>query len=144
MKVHTNVLTRDNFFEAADEAGVTINSISEHGSRSHARSFNVYLEGSSSRQSNGRDHKAATWDEWGHFMSILYTEDRDAMWGSKAWGYQNVDDFNFQTQNRFECGTPASDPHAQHKWQYDHALSNPLSGVSRHYCTGCSAQTARR
>lgn len=142
MRLHTDTITSQQIYHVANTFGVSVNELSSHGSRSHDHAFDVYLEGSSNRQSNGRDHKAATWDEWGMIMAALYVIDPDAMWGSKAWGYKNVHDFHTQTCDRFANGVPA-DLHTQHKWQYDHARSMPLSDVAYHYCTGCTARMRR-
>lgn len=138
MKLHSAKITSADVYAAARRAGVSVNELTEHGSRSHGTAFSVYLEGSSPRQSNGRDHKAATWDEWGMVMADLYRIDPNAMWGSKAWGYTNADDFHDKTQNRFAKGMPY-DLHTQHKWQYSHRYSRPLSDTPYYECTGCSA-----
>jgi hypothetical protein len=111
MKLHTDNILSGDLYAAAREAGVMIESTARVGSRSHDHGFEIYLSGSSSRMSNGRDHKAATWDEWGVFMAALYRLDTNAMWGSKAWGYEGQSDFNMQTQYRFTEGMP-TDTHA--------------------------------
>lgn len=142
MRLHTDKITRADILNACARAGVVANSLTQNGSRSRARAFDLYLEGSSNRQSNGRDHKAATWDEWGMVMADLYTLDPEAMWGNKSWGYSDAEDFHLKTQNRFLNGMPY-DLHTQHKWTYDYHASMPLSDVAFHYCTGCSARTRR-
>jgi hypothetical protein len=132
MKLHSDKITSADIYAAARRAGVSVNELTEHGSRSHGKAYSVYLEGSSSRQSNQRDHKAATWDEWGMVMADLYRIDPDAMWGSVRWGYTDEADFHLKTQNRFTNGMP-----------YDYKHSMPLSDVAFHYCTGCTARTRR-
>lgn len=140
MKLHTDRINAGEVFDAAREAGVTIHGFAQVGSRTHARGFIVYLEGSSTRQSNGRDHKAATWDEWGVFMAALYRLDYSARWGTNTkWGYRDAADFHWQTSERFRHGIP-QDTHAQHKWQYSHKKASALGGVSVHECTRCSAE----
>lgn len=142
MKLHSAKITSADVYAAARRAGVSVNELTEHGSISHGKALSVYLEGSSSRQSNQRDHKAATWDEWGVVMADLYTIDPDAMWGNPRWGYTSAEDFHTKTQNRFAEGMP-HDMHMQHKWVYDYQRSLPLSDVAYHYCSRCSATTRR-
>jgi hypothetical protein len=142
MKLHTDKITRADLYNAARYAGVSLNEVTEQGSRSRAGGFQVYLEGSSNHQSNGRPHKAATWDEWGIFMAYLYEIDPVAMWGNKSWGYSDVEDFNRKTQDRFTKGIPY-DLHTQHKWSYDYQRSRGFGGQVYHNCTGCSASTYR-
>ena len=141
MRLHTDTITRQDVQNVADSLGLTLHDFDEKGSRSHSRAFVIYLEGSSNRDSNGRDHKAATWDEWGMFIAELYKIDDTAMWGSKAWGYKDSSDFHRQTCDRFV--TRPTDLHIQHKWVYDYQNSQPFSGVSVHKCNGCSAGMRR-
>ncbi len=138
MKLHTNHINAGEVYDASREAGVIIHGFSQVGSRSHARGFTIYLEGSSTRQSNGRDHKAATWDEWGVFMAALYRLDNGATWGSKSYGYRDASDFHWQTSERFRHGMP-QDTHTQHKWVYSYEKSSPLGGVRVQGCNRCSA-----
>jgi hypothetical protein len=87
----------------------------EHGSRSHARAFDVILEGNSGRRANfGGTHEAATWDEWGIFLNSVFDTDPEA----KTSYYKNEDDFHWQTNGRFEFLTVA-DAHKSHKWEFD-------------------------
>jgi len=142
MDLHTDNILSGDLYAAAREAGVTIESAGLHGSRSHDHKWSIYLSGSSNRYSNGRDHKAATWDEWGVFMAALYRVEAAARWGTKSFGYADAWDFHQKTQDRFSHGAP-QDMHTQHKWQYDYNLSSPLADIAYHYCTGCSARTRR-
>ena len=143
MRLHTDKITSADIYAAALRIGVTIHDFEETGSKTRDHAFTLYLEGSSPRQSNGRSHKAATWDEWGAFMGWLYTVDPEAVWGSAAWGYQNAQDFHWKTANRFVDGVVPVDTHAQHKWVYDSQNSKPLSDIAEHYCNKCSARTRR-
>jgi len=146
MKLHTDTLTYGDVWDAARGLGLFLDVLTEHGSRSRDHAFEVTLSGSSSRKSqagNG-DYPAATWDEWGALMGALYLIDPKAIWGSaKGWGYKDAADFNRQTQWRFSEGIVPADTHQQHRWQYDHATSSPLSDIARHYCTKCSARMER-
>lgn len=122
MRLHTNILTRDDLYKAtADLPGVSIKA-TEHGSRSHARGFEVHLTGTSNSRPNREhwaDEYAATWDEWGVAIARLYDIDPDAVWGGvKNPIYDGSDDFHFQTGYRFEGGQMPKDTHKRHNWQY--------------------------
>jgi hypothetical protein len=140
MRLHTNLITRHDLSAAARATGVILRDVTEHGSRSHDHAFNFYLEGDSNHQSNGRDHKAATWDQWGMFIANLYRVDYQATFGPAKTGYRDASDFHWQTGERFK-GYVLPNSHRQHKWVYDYQNARPLGGVTQHYCNGegCSA-----
>lgn len=142
MRLHTYTISRSDVLDAAARFGLTVPVLTEHGSRTHDHAFEIQLSGSSTRQAQSNQWNAATWDEWGAFMGDLYTRDPDARWGTSSWGYADSADFDRKTCGRFRDGMP-HDTHPQHKWQYDHATSSPLSDIARHYCTKCSARTER-
>jgi hypothetical protein len=115
--------------------------ITQHRSRTHARAFEVQMEGNGSVASQYRTNtdgtKAATWDEWGVLIGRLYVLDPDAIWGGKANPiYQSAEHFHWETGNRFrptratlrsdqdgntyttqDVVLPA-DTHKRHKWEY--------------------------
>lgn len=127
MRLHTNVLTYGDVVNAARAAGV-IWKITEQGSRSHARSFDVSLRGDSRRDAMFAwkvDHiggtKAATWDQWGVFFGALYRLDPYMVAGGtkKRPHYADNTDFQLRTFARFrEAGFPA-DAHGDHTFRYD-------------------------
>ena len=113
---------------------------SEYSSRTHARAVEVTLFGDSSRGPNsgfyGMDNgdKAATWDQWGMFLSALFEVDPAArVGGAKNPIYIDRDHFHWSTGGRY-LGTPDDDGvrrvhaptgtfltagkgyHRQHKW----------------------------
>lgn len=136
MDIHTDLIRSGDLYEAALAAGVFIESARLSGSRSRDHKWSVYLSGSSNRMSNGRDHNAATWDEWGAFLHRLYLIDDTAKVGRV---YDNFADFRRKTGNRFDNGMPA-DTHNQHKWVYDYERSSPF-GDRVLTCNSCSAHT---
>ena len=121
--------------------GVGISALTEHGSRTHDRAFEVQLSGDSSRGPNsgryGMDDwsdKAATWDQWGLFLSVLFEVDPAArVGGAKNPIYIDRDHFHWSTGGRY-LGTPDDNGvsridaptgtfltagkgyHRQHKW----------------------------
>lgn len=99
----------------------------EHRSRTHPRSFEIQL---GSRDYSpipepvnryGRTQKtrrrgqngdwAATWREWGWFMTEVFSADPGARWGARPrhdgrdharWGYFDREDFHRKTNHEFE------------------------------------------
>ena len=147
MRIHTS-LTWQQMHDALTAAGAPISfeTLTDHGSRTHPRSFEVRLEGSGGRNNTGHfgagDYNGATWDEWGAFFGALYDLDPDARCGgtSKRPVYARADHYHFVTGHRFHRvehvkGSPTylpADTHPRHNWGHD-------SG--RLYCRkeGCSA-----
>ena len=85
MRIHTDTLTMSDVYVAARFARADVVDFTEHGSRSRDHAFNVKLEGESRRHPNGgasgRDYAsgyAATWDQWGVFLSVLFDLDPTA------------------------------------------------------------------
>ena len=141
MRLHTNTLTYGNIVDAA-LAAKTVWKIEEHGSRSHARSFDVSLRGDSRRHAMfawKTDHiggeYAATWDQWGVFFAYLYRIDpyMEAGGTRKRRQYADNTDFQMQTFARFrEAGFPA-DYHGDHTFRND-------GTYYEQGCTKCSAR----
>ncbi|HEU4967238.1 MAG TPA: hypothetical protein VFT53_07270 [Candidatus Saccharimonadales bacterium] len=105
MRIHTNTLTALDLFEAAriSRTGMTY---ADHGSRIAKRSWDVHLTGDSRRRPNRThysDEYAATWDQWGVFLSVLFDRDPDALCGSgrKYAIYTDRNAFHYQTDDRF-------------------------------------------
>lgn len=115
--------------------------LTEHRSQTHPRAFEVKFSGDSTRGPNsgqyGMDNygKAATWDQWGLFLSALYEVDTAArVGGAKLPIYADAEHFHWTTANRYRGaqdndGTRRVDAstgtfmtaglgyHRQHKWQ---------------------------
>lgn len=115
MRIHSDILTRQNFINAAYAAGVSVIDLSEHGSHSRLRAFTWTLSGSGRNggQWGTQDHKAATWDEWGIFFSHLFEVDPLAHNGK--WPYLSGEHFHWSTGGRFHELRP-SEQHKRHKW----------------------------
>lgn len=85
MRIHTDNITLRDVFEAARIAGVEFGRCDQKGSRSRARAFDVTLRGDSNRRPNHGTSRsadrfdcgeyAATWDQWGVFLSVLFDLD---------------------------------------------------------------------
>jgi hypothetical protein len=119
MRMHTNTLTLEDFHRAMTaekEAGriahhVSFKELSQRGSRSHERAFEVQLtaayrdrgrragnSGSYGAMQPEYDGYAATFDEWGWLLAALYRIDPDLVVGSvKQPIYRNVDNFDERT-----------------------------------------------
>lgn len=123
MKIHSDVLTYRNFLDAASWAHVNLVEFDICGSRSRAKGFVMFLEGSSPFR-NGHDprYKAATWDEWGMFFAFLFNLDPNMHCGKRS--YLNQEHFQWVTGNRFDNLTHQLQ-HKRHRW-----------GMGQMNCTG--------
>lgn len=106
MKLHSNVITFTEIASAVPDGcylavfnhpGFGWTRCGYEGSRSHARGFVVRLSGSSRYSMQRLPDKAATFEEWGEFLSDLYALDRNL----KAGHYKDHDDFHEQTSWQF-------------------------------------------
>lgn len=142
MRLHTDILTMDQLttiladmggIYGDDRAPIGIGRLTEHGSRTHERAFELQLSGNSIAGGayGTATFTTATWDEWGRVLAVLYKIDRDLICGRvNAPIYDSAWDFHSHTQRRFIAGAP-TDPCLRHKWS-----------VSPWYaaCTKCSAE----
>lgn len=145
MRIHTDTLTASDMTDAAGIARVQFSRFTDHGSRSRARSFDVLLTGESRRRPNsgdrGRsgDDYAATWDQWGVFLAVLF--DRDPKMVTLSY-YADAEDFHRKTADRFTgSGNPfdpagwfwPADAHGDHTFRY---AGTPCQSE----CTKCTAR----
>jgi hypothetical protein len=98
-----NVKERDlrEAFSEADLPHASLTVKGEHSSRSHRTAFEVRLTGDGTqnrRRTQDNEDFAATYDEWGAFISRLY--DRDVT--AKIGPYESRADFHQRTCNRYE------------------------------------------
>jgi hypothetical protein len=115
MRIHSNSIDALEIRKAARLAGVGFTRLSLHGSRSRAFAFDVILTGNSPRNQNGGDEKAATWDQWGHFLNTLFTLDPAMV----TPYYADAEHFHWSTGNRYAGGFDLADDHVKgHKWQF--------------------------
>ena len=118
MRIHTNV-DESVIRNAAEIARVRFTRFSTHKSKTAKFGYEITLSGESRRRQNGGDDYAATWDQWGIFLSVIYESDPNA----KCWAYRDAGDFDYKTNDRFrplELGNQKfyrpSDNHGDHKW----------------------------
>lgn len=106
MKIFSDHLTRGNIIAAAP-AGTTVveceivygmGDARKTSLRKRKNCFNVRLSGSGPTCMWHRRDKAATWDEWGHFLAAIFEQDEDAICGN----YNGADDFHSQTKYKYE------------------------------------------
>lgn len=138
MRIHTS-LTEKEMKDVIKAAGAPIcfATLEQHGSRTHARAFEVALAGTSTTRSQKNWTQAATWDEWGAFLAALYADDINARCGgSIAYPvYRDAEHFHYSTGSRFVPRLAGSylpvDTHPRHNWEY-----RSSKGFA---CTKCSA-----
>ena len=140
MRIHSNTLTSEQVWKAShDLPGVYVH-VSEHGSRSHERAFEVRMEGNGYARNTGKYgadqyETGATWDEWGVFLARLFNLDANALSGSVKYPtYANAADFHRQTFNRFASLSMPEDTHKRHNFKY----AGP--GSRTWECSKCSAK----
>lgn len=135
MRIHSDVLATPEFRQAAYLAGVDLIEFDESGSRSRARAFKFSLSGSSPYQrgfgaSKNGEH-AATWDEWGIFLAVLFGFDPNAHCGKNS--YLSAEHFHWVTGNRFET-LSVDDQHKSHIWGYGQPSATGTYSVSNCAC----------
>ena len=142
MRIHSDTLTFADLHDAATIARVQFDRWDYKGSRSRDHAFDVTLTGESNRRpNNGTSHQtkgsedfAATWDQWGVFLGVLFDRDPDML----TPYYADRADFQFKTNARFtkigggwDNYWPA-DAHGDHRFQY-----SGTPGAQK--CTRCTA-----
>lgn len=150
MRLHTNTLETWDAYAAAYGShslsalmrptagglpGVGIEATAR-GSRSHTRSLDVYLTGTSTRRPNGRDADdyAATWDEWGMFLARLFAADPTMVAGTVARPiYANAEHFRWVTGGRYDTLTPDAQ-HRNHRWEF--SGRSAAGAYMVHECSG--------
>jgi len=145
MKLYvTEPLNTNDVCKAACAAQMWTDNECQHGSRYadvfRVIEFNGYGsdEVASRRHPNERSRSgywAATWDQWGVLLSILYTRDPSMrVGGYKRPVYRDAYDFHTSTGRRFEGITSLSELSDFHG---DHTFRSTTPYVSR--CTHCTA-----
>lgn len=132
MRIHSDILTAHQIYQAVHNLpGVNV-TVTEHGSRSRTQAFEVSLTGTSPYRTMSGEDQAATWDEWGVFFSQIFDADPNALAGSQKYAtYDGEDDFHYKTADRFYNREIPSDTHPRHKWEY--------MAPRRFVCNKCSA-----
>lgn len=141
MFLHTDTLTMSDFYDAKRAAHVDfLNGCEEKGSRTRKVRFKFRLGGYTSHRyaNSGRwgaqtwDGNAATWDEWGIFLNVLFQRDPEAHGGPTS--YLGLEGFRHQTGGRFDTLAHANQ-HPNHNWSWDHPtnVSHCACGASKRY-----------
>ncbi len=124
MRIHFHVNNQDTLkaiSNAQKTSSVTLEKCSKHGSRSHRLAYEIVLSGESPHKSGSAEfaqEQAATWDQWGIFLAVLYSVDPYA----KSWAYSDATDFHHKTGYRFDEGGVDGRNHPEyrrtsHKWE---------------------------
>lgn len=118
MRIHTELSAMHIINIANSVPGVSIAHIKRHGSRKRRVGIEVRLWGTSPRRTMSKDGYAATWDEWGVFISKVFEADSDAIVGD----YKTRDMFEEITRWRFDQNFKPIPGHA-HKWNFIYAYN---------------------
>lgn len=140
MRLHSSVLTEDDITKAAFMAGARARTVEEHGSRSRARSFDVFLTGhgrSGGQWGNTSGLPTASWDEWGMTLAALYKLDPEL----KLAVYPDHYTFDIITTGRFDDLTPDA-AHHYHRWTYDAMTWEHVCGCEATMMTPYNAKRA--
>ena len=131
MRIHTDHLERSQFYMAAKLAHVDFTRFNSHGSRKRDHAFDVILTGNSPRRQNGGPDKAATWDQWGHFLGTLFDLE-PTMQADRS--YMDAAHFHYVTGDRFRNFNLSNDHVKGHKWSYSGQSATGCYSVSECYC----------
>ena len=148
MRIHTNLIKNDiESLTHKSGAPIYFNHLETHASRTHARSFEVRLGGSSNSRTNAGnrgagDETAATWDEWGAFFGALFDADPTARCGGTAKRplYADADHFHYETSDRFMGKGDWTWPHVTHMPADTHKRHTWERGGDWLSCKKCSAE----
>jgi len=117
MRIHTSLTADQVRNMVAGIPNVYLLRDTQHGSRSHARAFDVILTGTAPYRTQGdRDHYAATWDEWGIFLARVFRADPNAKAGAY---YANATNFHHKTGYRFVESFTVAQQHRRHRWEWN-------------------------
>lgn len=128
MRIHSDILTVADVYDAVSDLPGVYVTVSENGSRTHRKGFEVSLEGNGYARNTGsygsdRSTPGATWDEWGVFLARLFDVDPRALPGSVKYPvYVDAGDFHRKTATRFADLTLPEDTHKRHTWEYSAGL----------------------
>lgn len=134
MHIHSDLLSATDIYSAAMMSDAATEQMDEKGSRSRARKFVVLLSGNSTRNAMKNTFKAATFDQWGIFLGILFEKDENMIAGN----YKNKEDFDRKTFLRYDDSADrmTMDKYHNHKWTF----SGTYSGSAVQQCKNCDAE----
>lgn len=116
MRIHTRLTAPQMATTLHDMPGVAFYRLSEHGSRTHTRAFEVILSGTSNHRGFHNDYTSATWDEWGIFLGRVFRADPHAKAGDV---YANRRDFLRKTGKRYTNTFTSEQQHRRHRWEWN-------------------------
>lgn len=137
MKIHSDALDELEIRKAARRAGIGFTRFEIGNSRSREQRFDIILTGSSPRRQNfGGEDMAATWDEWGIFLGILFDLDPQA----RSEQYESGEHFTWATGGRYATNslTPLTQ-HTTHRWQHSDEVV-----TGSYYVSECKCGAVRR
>lgn len=145
MRIHTDA-TYSQICGTVRGTPAIFHTLDVHGSRTHARAYEIRLTGSGGLTNSGRhgagSFHGATWDEWGTVFAGIFAVDPDARMGGTAAHpvYANAADFHWQTGDRFRPNGLPEDTHPRHRWELAHRAGTPTT-ETEYRCTvdGCTA-----
>jgi hypothetical protein len=107
MRIYSDILTKEDLYrELGDMPDVLLEHCRPFSSRSTRYGYEVYLEGLGGRHKrhrNGREGKAATWDDYGVWMARLFAIDPNA----RIAHYNGYDQFIEYTSKNVPAGNYA-------------------------------------
>lgn len=140
MRIHSDIITTDDIAKAAVKADMYLETFGKGGSRSRKNAFTVLASGNSTRNAMSNEFKAATWDQWGVFLGILFDIDPDMHTGKNS--YADKYDFDFKTCDRFinETARNKIDVKSSHGHRWDYLAPFTFNCKGK----GCSAHHRTR
>jgi len=129
MRLHTNVLHESTIYDMVKgwgrnplpgKADITVGALTVHGSRTHARAFELQLAGNgiSGGAYGGLNFTTATWDEYGIILAKLFMIDPNMrVGGAKNPVYEDAGDFHQITCQRYRDLTPEK-ACLRHRWEW--------------------------
>lgn len=152
MRIHTSLTMQEVDDLARSIPQVSVAWIGKHGSRKRDHAVEIRLHGSSSHQTQSNDGNAATWDEWGAFISAVFERDQTAIvgeywspeffrWTTNArFGGWHFDSMSLADQRYVATGIP-EDTHPQHHFQFTGETAG--GSINVYECSKCSAVLRR-
>jgi len=134
MRIHSDKIETADVRNALPK-GVMIAALSRHKSRTRDHGIEIRLYGTSSYRTQDGSGQAATWDEWGILLAVLFELDPKMV----AAGYPSADEYHWITGDRFRT-LRVEDQHRRHSWEYTGKAATGSYVV--HTCT-CGAITRR-
>lgn len=135
MRIHSDTIDTLEIRKAARIAGVGFTRFDLKGSRKREQAFDVILTGDSPRRQNQGEDMAATWDQWGHFLGMLFALDAEMV----TPYYENAEHFHWMTNGRFQDFDRADDHVKGHRWGYSGESVTGAYRVSACQTEGCTA-----